>query len=240
MTERIGVVGLGYVGLPVALSFARKYPGTIGFDVGNNAKAQGDLNNLSGMTGGRTFSASAADPREIIRAFNLAMLPSLLKDFDLGNVGGNAAGLMSQAKTMGQQYDIGGALLMLRQANNLAPSSPNINFNLSLLYEANDQLIPAVNHANNYLQLSPNAADRGDVENRVREIQQELQRNPRVIMDSSGCKDLLIWAQAEREAARRASNTARVQAVLEIQISAQRGDCERARAQSNEYKKQFP
>jgi UDP-N-acetyl-D-galactosamine dehydrogenase len=33
MNERIAVIGLGYVGLPVALAFARKYPGTIGFDI---------------------------------------------------------------------------------------------------------------------------------------------------------------------------------------------------------------
>jgi UDP-N-acetyl-D-galactosamine dehydrogenase len=33
MTERIGVIGLGYVGLPVALAFARKFAGTVGFDV---------------------------------------------------------------------------------------------------------------------------------------------------------------------------------------------------------------
>src|SRR5690606_1770317 len=31
--EKIAVLGLGYVGLPVALAFARKYPGTVGFDV---------------------------------------------------------------------------------------------------------------------------------------------------------------------------------------------------------------
>jgi len=30
--RRIGVVGLGYVGLPLALAFARKFPGTMGFD----------------------------------------------------------------------------------------------------------------------------------------------------------------------------------------------------------------
>jgi len=35
--EQIAVVGLGYVGLPVALAFARRFPGTIGFDV-NGAK----------------------------------------------------------------------------------------------------------------------------------------------------------------------------------------------------------
>ena len=36
MTERIVVIGLGYVGLPVAVAFARKVPGTIGFDINEN------------------------------------------------------------------------------------------------------------------------------------------------------------------------------------------------------------
>jgi UDP-N-acetyl-D-galactosamine dehydrogenase len=33
MQRRIGVIGLGYVGLPLALAFARKFPGTVGFDI---------------------------------------------------------------------------------------------------------------------------------------------------------------------------------------------------------------
>jgi UDP-N-acetyl-D-galactosamine dehydrogenase len=33
MNERIAVIGLGYVGLPVALAFARTFPNTIGFDI---------------------------------------------------------------------------------------------------------------------------------------------------------------------------------------------------------------
>ncbi len=33
MMERIAVIGLGYVGLPVALAFAEKFPGVIGFDI---------------------------------------------------------------------------------------------------------------------------------------------------------------------------------------------------------------
>ncbi|HEY3297378.1 MAG TPA: nucleotide sugar dehydrogenase, partial [Armatimonadota bacterium] len=33
MKEKIAVIGLGYVGLPVAMAFARKFPGTIGFDI---------------------------------------------------------------------------------------------------------------------------------------------------------------------------------------------------------------
>lgn len=33
MVEKVAVVGLGYVGLPVALAFARHFPGTVGFDI---------------------------------------------------------------------------------------------------------------------------------------------------------------------------------------------------------------
>src|SRR5438105_4362409 len=33
MTERIAVIGLGYVGLPVAVALAEAFPQTVGFDV---------------------------------------------------------------------------------------------------------------------------------------------------------------------------------------------------------------
>jgi UDP-N-acetyl-D-glucosamine/UDP-N-acetyl-D-galactosamine dehydrogenase len=47
--ERIAVVGLGYVGLPVALAFARRFPGTLGFDV--NARRIAELAGGSDRTG---------------------------------------------------------------------------------------------------------------------------------------------------------------------------------------------
>lgn len=213
---------------------------TIGFDVGNNRDAQNDLSGIATLSGGRTFAASAADPREIIRAFNLAMLPSLLKDFDFGGGGGAAvSGYFSQAKALVQQQNISGALMMLQQANQLAPNSPNLNFNLSLLYEAEDQLTPALNHANNYLRLAPGAIDSADVQNRIREIEAELQKNPRVVIDTTGCRDVLAWAQTERDAARRSGNTARVQAALEILIAAQRGECDKARTLADAYRSRF-
>jgi UDP-N-acetyl-D-glucosamine/UDP-N-acetyl-D-galactosamine dehydrogenase len=33
MNERVAVIGLGYVGLPVALALAKRHPGTVGFDI---------------------------------------------------------------------------------------------------------------------------------------------------------------------------------------------------------------
>jgi len=47
--ERIAIIGLGYVGLPVALGFARKFPGTIGFDI--NVKRVEALRNGVDKTG---------------------------------------------------------------------------------------------------------------------------------------------------------------------------------------------
>jgi len=52
---RIVVVGLGYVGLPLALELAKKYPGTVGFDV-NTAKVK-ELN--SGIDRTRELSPEA-------------------------------------------------------------------------------------------------------------------------------------------------------------------------------------
>ncbi|MBI1945829.1 MAG: nucleotide sugar dehydrogenase [Deltaproteobacteria bacterium] len=49
MTEKIAVVGLGYVGLPVALAFARKFPGTVGFDI-SQARVD-ELNRFHDRTG---------------------------------------------------------------------------------------------------------------------------------------------------------------------------------------------
>lgn len=37
---KIGVIGLGYVGLPVAVAFAEKFPGTIGFDINEEKVAE--------------------------------------------------------------------------------------------------------------------------------------------------------------------------------------------------------
>lgn len=36
LTRTVGVIGLGYVGLPVAVAFAEKFPGTVGFDIDKN------------------------------------------------------------------------------------------------------------------------------------------------------------------------------------------------------------
>src|SRR6476620_11476104 len=52
MSERIAVIGLGYVGLPVALAFARKFPGTVGFDI-NRARVD-ELNRGHDRTGETT------------------------------------------------------------------------------------------------------------------------------------------------------------------------------------------
>lgn len=64
-------------------------------------------------------------------------------------------------------------------------------------------------------------------------------RNPQVQFDPSACRDLYFWAQTERETAKRSKNVGRHQAVLEISILSQRGECEKARTLAESYKERY-
>ena len=63
MSERIGIIGLGYVGLPVALAFARKFPGAVGFDL-HKEKVE-ELN--------RGHDRNHEQPADLLRATSLKM-----------------------------------------------------------------------------------------------------------------------------------------------------------------------
>ncbi|MEI7894535.1 MAG: nucleotide sugar dehydrogenase [Myxococcales bacterium] len=71
MSERIAVIGLGYVGLPVALAFARKFPGTVGFDIYKDK-----VEELC-----RGYDRNREVPEEILKATTLKMT-SDPKDLD--------------------------------------------------------------------------------------------------------------------------------------------------------------
>ncbi len=60
MSERVAVIGLGYVGLPVALAFAATFPGTIGFDI--DAARVTALAHGEDWTGEATPDALSASP----------------------------------------------------------------------------------------------------------------------------------------------------------------------------------
>lgn len=63
MIEKIAVIGLGYVGLPIALALARKFPGTVGFDI--------DGNRIASLNKG--VDATGEVPTEILRTTILRM-----------------------------------------------------------------------------------------------------------------------------------------------------------------------
>ena len=67
MQEKIAVIGLGYVGLPVALAFARKFPGTVGFDIHAEKVAE--------LCAGHDRNGEV--PREVLENTPLAMTSKL-------------------------------------------------------------------------------------------------------------------------------------------------------------------
>jgi UDP-N-acetyl-D-glucosamine/UDP-N-acetyl-D-galactosamine dehydrogenase len=71
--ETIAVVGLGYVGLPVALAFARRFPGTLGFDINTQRiAALKDGIDHTGETSSAELAGSAlrltSDPKDLTAA----------------------------------------------------------------------------------------------------------------------------------------------------------------------------
>jgi len=68
MTERIAVVGLGYVGLPVAVALARVFPNAVGFDISESRVAQlragidqtGEITSEELQDSGLTFTTDPA------------------------------------------------------------------------------------------------------------------------------------------------------------------------------------
>ncbi|MCG5511971.1 nucleotide sugar dehydrogenase [Ectothiorhodospira shaposhnikovii] len=86
MSEKIGVIGLGYVGLPVAMGFAAHYPGTVGFDI--SERRVGTLQEGHDFTGEVTpeeLKASTlkytTDPRDLVgTTFFVVTVPTPIDD----------------------------------------------------------------------------------------------------------------------------------------------------------------
>ncbi len=177
-------------------------------------------------------------PRGVSPPIIVSMLPEIVRQPDGGNSGA-VQGYFAQAKSYLQQRNLDGAQAQFEQAYQVAPNSAALNYNLSWVYQAQDKPLTALKHAENYLRLAPLSSDRPDIESRIADMQKELQANPRIVMDSSGCHDVLAWAQTEQDVAKRGRDVARRQAVLEVLIAAQRGECENARKLQVSYKQRF-
>ena len=79
MGERIGVIGLGYVGLPLALAFARKFEGTVGFDV--------DLKKVEQLNSGIDYTGEGLEPELKETSLTVTASPDALKQCSFFVVG---------------------------------------------------------------------------------------------------------------------------------------------------------
>ena len=69
MQGKIAVIGLGYVGLPVAAAFAEKFPGTVGFDI--------DTRRVAALRGGEDWTGEVGNER--LKASGLIVTNELSK-----------------------------------------------------------------------------------------------------------------------------------------------------------------
>ncbi len=72
MSEKIGVIGLGYVGLPVAMAFAEKFGDVVGFDI--------DTRKIDALKNGRDITAQFSPNELAATALRFSADPTPLRD----------------------------------------------------------------------------------------------------------------------------------------------------------------
>ena len=113
MTERIAVVGLGYVGLPVALAFAGKFSNVIGFDI--------DAGRVDALAEGRDWTGEASET--VLKSTTLTVTtdPAALRAANFyviavptpidGNSQPDLGALHAASRTVGAALDKGDAVV---------------------------------------------------------------------------------------------------------------------------------
>jgi UDP-N-acetyl-D-galactosamine dehydrogenase len=72
MSEKIGIIGLGYVGLPVAMAFAEKFGDVVGFDI--------DTGKITALRAGRDITAQFSPSELAATTLAFTADPSALRD----------------------------------------------------------------------------------------------------------------------------------------------------------------
>lgn len=206
----------------------------VGFGLGEGSQAETDLTDLVRASGnGNQYSANSAG--ELIRAFRRAFMADQVKATDPyvdGTAGATLQQLFAAAIESLKQNDVRGARQSFEQAVAQVPQSPAAHYNLSLAYEAEGQILRAIDHGNQYLALAPSAFDAGTVRERIAQLEAEQRENPHAIYTPGACQHLYLWGQREAAQVRDASRKAKAYAIM---TAAQRGDCATAQQQYNAY-----
>lgn len=221
--------GLRNSNIPVRLD-------AVGFGLDPSSQATKDLGDIVRASGGGGGAYSANSSAELISAFRRAFITTQVKPRDpmvSGAAGTRLADLFAAAIAALKANDMRGAVGQFKSAVDQFPASPAAQFNASLAYEAAGQPLAALNHAQQYLKLAPNAFDAGSVRERVTQLEAEQAANPRAIYTPNDCSALYRWAQREVRAA--GGEAARRAAVYAIMTTAQRGECPAAEKAYEDY-----
>jgi UDP-N-acetyl-D-galactosamine dehydrogenase len=113
MGETIAIIGLGYVGLPVALAFAKKFPNTLGFDI--NVEKVKNLKqgiDCTGQISAEHLKTSAvkitSDPKDLKEAnFFIVAVPTPID----GNHQPNLTPLLKASETLGKVLQPGSVVV---------------------------------------------------------------------------------------------------------------------------------
>ena len=113
MTVTIGIIGLGYVGLPVALAFAKKFPNTVGFDINKEKIAKlkvgkDETNEVSEAELNATSITFTTDPKALSKCnFFVIAVPTPIDSFKKPDL----TPLISASKVVGKIISKGATIV---------------------------------------------------------------------------------------------------------------------------------
>jgi UDP-N-acetyl-D-galactosamine dehydrogenase len=113
MTVTIGIIGLGYVGLPVALAFAKKFPNTVGFDINKEKIAKlkegrDETNEVSEAELKATSITFTTDPKTLSKCnFFVIAVPTPIDSFKKPDL----TPLISASKVVGKIVSKGATIV---------------------------------------------------------------------------------------------------------------------------------
>lgn len=197
----------------------------VGFHLDNSAEM--DLGEAVSASGnGQTYLANGGD--ELISAFRRVFVADRIQPNDpwvTGSAGARLAELFRAAVSYYEANDQRGARVTLEGAAREQPNSATARYNLSLAFEAEGQIGRAIEQAEAYLQLRPDAPDRAEVQERIGQLRGILAERPSAAFDAGQCAELLEWGAAEGARVRDPDQRA---LAFRIMNSAQRGECDTA------------
>jgi hypothetical protein len=178
-------------------------------------------------TGGASAIEIEYTAAQAVDRIDLAFAPGLAREDAIRalNLPANADGSEAKGERLVEYYGGSRTLVLTHAGSDLSSPISQVSYCSQSVFDALTGTV---------LKLDPAAPVSAAVQ------YSNAQDKPVIVQfNPNACQDIYHWAQREHDTARRGRNAERRQAILEVMITAQKGDCRRAQELADAYKRAY-